>query len=170
MSECWALKGYISIMKAKDIGLLIVCIAVPLIVGSVSGLFTAKEINGWLLTLNKPSFNPPNYLFGPVWTALYTLMGISLFLIYKSPLGPERTRALWIFALQLFLNFWWSIIFFAFHSPFWAMVEIICLWMCIAWMILSFLKVKPVAAYLQIAYLLWVSFASLLSISIWRLN
>ena len=158
-------------MKKQTFLKLLISITTPIIIGGMSGFFTMNEVNGlWFTTLIKPSFNPPNYLFGPVWTLLYTLMGISLFMVWNTPKSNLRNRAITIFCLQLFLNFWWSILFFKFHLLLISVIEIIVLWALISYMIISFSKVKPVAAYIQIPYLLWVSFATVLNISIWYLN
>jgi len=156
--------------KSKNIGVLILCILIPLIIGALSGYITSSEIDSWYNTLQKPSFNPPNYLFGPVWTCLYILMGVSLFFIWKSPKTPLRTRALMVFGVQLFLNFWWSILFFSFHLLFISVIEILALLASIVYMIVLFRTIKPIAAYMNIPYLLWVSFATALTISIWVLN
>lgn len=157
-------------MKPKDIVVPILCVALPLIAGGISGALTSSAITGWYATLVKPSFNPPNYLFGPVWTALYVMMGVSLYMIYQSQQSEARSNALLVFCLQLFLNFWWSIFFFSFQRPDIALVEIGLLWLSIIWMIFSFRKIKPLAGYLQIPYLCWVSFASILNAAIWWLN
>lgn len=154
----------------KNIIAFIICLAIPMAVGGLSGYITVSEIETWFSNLNKPSFNPPNQLFGPVWTSLYALMGISLFLIWKSPKSLERKNAIIIFFVQLFFNFWWSMIFFSFHLLFLAVIDIVLLWLLIIYMIIAFKRVKPVAAYMNIPYLLWVSFATALSISIWHLN
>ncbi len=147
-----------------------VCILIPLLVGGASGYFTSGSITTWYAALNKPSFNPPNYLFGPVWTLLYALMGVSLYFIWKSPVGIARTKALSIFSLQIALNFFWSFIFFNFHELGWALVEIAILWIAILLMITSFHRINKTAAYLQIPYLMWVSFAAVLNAAIWKLN
>lgn len=149
---------------------LIICLLIPLAIGGISGYITSSEIDTWFSSLRKPSFNPPNALFGPVWTVLYLLMGISSFLIWKSPKTELRKKALVVYSVQLFLNFWWSILFFSFHLLFIPVIEILTLWSSIIYMIIVFKKIKPVAAYLNLPYLIWVSFASLLSISICLLN
>ena len=149
---------------------LFLCILVPLVIGGISGSATANSINTWYITLNKPFFNPPNYLFGPVWTLLYALMGISLFLILQTPKSDLRKKSVLIFCIQIFLNFWWSIIFFKYQLLGLALIEIGMIWMSILLMILTFRKLNKTAAYLQIPYLLWVSFATLLTASIWYLN
>jgi len=144
---------------------------VPLAIGGFSGFLTANEVNGdWFNSLVKPSFNPPNYLFGPVWSTLYLLMGVSLFMAVKEVGGELRTNAILLFCIQIFLNFWWSIFFFRFQRPDVALVEIIVMWFSILAMIFALHKVKPLAAYLQIPYLLWVSFATALNASFWWLN
>jgi len=147
-----------------------VSLLLPIGLGSIAGIFTTKEIVGWYASLDKPSFNPPSYLFGPVWTALFILMGVSMFLIWNRPKTELRQKALTIFGIQLFFNFWWSILFFSFHTAFLAVVDILIMWFLIIYMISIFKKIKPVAAYLQIPYFLWVTFATVLNICIWYLN
>ncbi len=149
---------------------LIGCIGLTLAVGGISGAFTVDGVKGWYRTLNKPFFNPPDYLFGPVWTALYALMGVSLFLILGLPATQQRKRAVAVFFIQLLLNFFWSIIFFSLHAPGWALVEIAALWGCILYMIISFSRMRRLAGALQWPYLAWVSFASLLNAGIYFLN
>ena len=158
-------------MKLRSVFQFILCVTFPLAIGGLSGYLTANEINDdWFVNLIKPPFNPPNYLFGPVWTTLYLMMGVSLFMIMKSSKIGFRTDAILAFGMQLFLNFWWSIFFFRFQRPDVALVEIVMLWFSILFMLFSFYKVKPLAAYLQIPYLLWVSFAFMLNASFWWLN
>ena len=146
------------------------CILIPLLIGAISGIATASSVNNWFVTLHKPSFNPPNYLFGPVWTCLYILMGISIFLILQTPKTKLRKKAVAIFCVQLFLNFCWSFLFFKFQLLGVALIEIILIWISILTMIYTFQKINKTAAYLQVPYLLWVSFASILNASIWWLN
>jgi len=154
----------------KNVFKFIIAVAIPEVVGGISGFLTFESIKNWYSTLHKPVFNPPNYIFGPVWTILYFLMGISLYIIWQQPTGEKRTRAIWFFSLQLFLNFCWSIIFFTLQRPDFSMIEIVLLWLAIVTMIVTMRQVKPLAGYLQIPYLLWVSFASALNFSIWLLN
>jgi len=150
---------------------LIISLAIPLVVGSVSGYLVRDEMNvEWFSILAKPSFNPPSYLFGPVWTVLYILMGVSMFLIWNTPKTELRQKALAVFGIQLFFNFWWSILFFSFHTIFLSVIDILIMWFLIIYMITLFKKIKPFAAYLQIPYLFWVTFATVLNISIWYLN
>lgn len=139
-------------------------------IGSISGIATAAGIKSWYLTLNKPFFNPPNYLFGPVWTLLYLLMGISIYLILQTPKTDMRKKAIIIFCVQLGLNFIWSFLFFKFQRVGIAFIEILLIWASILTMILTFYKLNKTAALLQIPYLLWVSFASILNGAIWWLN
>ena len=154
----------------KFITTLFICLVLPIIIGGISSYATASGIHDWYITIRKPSFNPPNYLFGPVWTFLYVLMGVSLFLIWSSSPGKKRSNALVIFAVQLTLNFLWSFLFFKFNLIGVALAEILMIWISILMMIIFFSRVDKFAAYLQIPYLLWVSFASTLNGAIWFLN
>lgn len=154
----------------KVLGTLFICLLIPLAIGGISGFATATSITDWYVTLNKPTFNPPNYLFAPVWTLLYLLMGVSLFIIWRSSIGQNRTNALLIFAIQLTLNFLWSFLFFRFNLLAFALIEIVMLWISILLMIIIFKRISKLAAFLQIPYLLWVSFATILNSAIWVLN
>ena len=149
---------------------LCLCIIIPLLIGAVSGFATASSINTWYVTLHKPFFNPPNYLFGPVWTTLYMLMGISFYMILQSRNSKYKKGAIYLFCIQLFLNFCWSFIFFKFQYLGLALIEIIMMWISILAMIIWFAKLNKTAAYLQIPYLCWVSFAAVLNASLWYLN
>lgn len=150
---------------------LFISILIPLLVGTSAGLFTSKGVNGWYLQANKPSFNPPNWIFAPVWTVLYILMGVALYLVWKSEtLKAVKRNAMIFFALQLTLNFCWSFIFFYAQQTGWALVEIIALWLMIAFTIFYFRKISVTAAWLLVPYLAWVSFATLLNFYIWKLN
>lgn len=157
-------------MNIRNIIALAICIAIPLITGGIASLVTSSNIESWHAYLEKPVFNPPNWLFGPVWTTLYILMGISLFIIWKKPDSAQRKSALRLFFVQLLLNFAWSFIFFYFHQTGFAFLEIIVLWIAILLMIFSFHRLNRWAAYLQFPYLGWVTFASVLNGSIWYLN
>lgn len=129
----------------------ILCLAIPLVIGTISGMATSKT-DGWYDSLVRPSFNPPGYLFGIVWPVLYILMGISLYLIWKSQPGNLRNIALWVFAIQMILNFLWSFIFFRFHQIGWAFAEIVFVWISIAVMIIVVFKINRTAGLLQIPY------------------
>jgi len=146
-----------------------VSILLPLIIGGISGYYTASNIQSWYVTLIKPSFNPPNYLFGPVWTSLYIIMGISFYMIWSST-KSNKNKLIGIYLFQLVLNFLWSFIFFKYHAIGIAAIEINFLWLSILTMIMMFYKNNKWAAFINIPYLLWVSFASVLNISIYLLN
>jgi len=148
----------------------IIAIMLPLVVGGISGFFTAGAVNDWYLTLNKPSFNPPSWVFGPVWTLLYLLMGWSLYRIWSLPASAQRNKAISVFFIQLTLNFFWSLIFFRWQAMGVALIEISALWITILWMIQLFRKLSPSAAIINIPYLLWVSFATALNAAYWSLN
>jgi translocator protein len=151
-----------------DILKLIICILICQIIGFLGSLFNIRAIPDWYSRQKKPSFNPPNWIFGPVWTLLYLLMGISLYLIVISE--GQTTIPIIIFSMQLFLNLIWTAIFFGMKKPLLAFIEIILLWVSILINILIFYPISMVASYLLIPYLLWVSFASILNFSIWWLN
>lgn len=157
-------------MKKSDIVKLVVSILIPLALGAIAGRFTAQAVPEWYVSLDKPSFNPPNWIFGPVWTLLYILLGISLYIIWKQTPGKERNNALRIFSLQMFLNFIWSFVFFYFNQIGLALIVIIGLWFSIAFMLKRFYKIKPLAAYLNLPYLLWVTFASVLNAGYYIIN
>jgi len=150
---------------------LIIAIIIPVAVGAVSGFFTNSEIPGWYQTINKPTWNPPSWLFGPVWTTLYILMGIALFLVWKSDASQSvKKTAIILFAAQLVLNFFWSFIFFNQHQIGWAVVEIITMWVFILLTIFAFAPISKIAAWLLVPYISWVSFATILNYTIWKLN
>lgn len=157
-------------MSSKNIIKFCISLILPLSVGAVAGIFTAQAIPNWYASLNRPSFNPPNEIFGPVWTALYTLMGISLFIVWKNPADKKRKMAMILFFIQLSLNFGWSFLFFYFKELGLALIEIIFMWVALLFMIISFYKVKPLAAYTNIPYILWVSFATVLNAAYYILN
>lgn len=154
----------------KKIFIGLACVLLPLFVGALGGIVTSREINTWYVYLSKPFFNPPNYLFGPVWTFLYISMGISLYLIITNQKSRNKRRAYILYFSQLLLNFLWSFLFFSLHQVDLALVEIILMWLCIAWMIRAFYSINKTAAILNIPYLLWVSFATVLNASICFLN
>ena len=150
---------------------LIISIALPLLVGGIAGFFTNTGVDGWYAVANKPSFNPTTWIFAPVWTSLYILMGIALYLVWKDDTGkPAKQTALLLFGVQLLLNFAWSFIFFYAAAPGWALVEIIIMWVAILLTILWFGKISSLAAWLLVPYICWVSFATVLNFYIWKLN
>jgi len=150
---------------------LIAWVIICLAAGFIGSIFTMPAIPTWYAGINKPPFNPPNWIFGPVWTTLFILMGISAWLIWEKRFSNKEVRsAIMIFSAQLVLNMLWSIIFFGFKSPLLAFADIIVLWLLILAAILSFYRISRPAAWLLIPYILWVSFASVLNLSIWLLN
>jgi len=148
---------------------LIVSIIAVLAVGFLSSFFTSNSINSWYSTIEKPSFNPPNWIFGPVWTLLYIMIGVSLFIIWNSK-AKDKKLVYSIFAVQLGLNFLWSILFFGNQNILGAFIDIILLWIAIILNIFFAYKISKPAAYLLVPYLLWVSFASVLNFAILILN
>src|SRR3989344_102107 len=153
----------------KNIKLFILSLVLCLGAGAIGALFTTPAINTWYATLNKPIFNPPNFIFATVWTTLYILMGMSFYLVLVSE-TKDKALAVKLFFFQLFLNILWSFLFFGFHSPLLAMFEIIILWVSILLTIIHFYKISKNASYLLIPYLIWVSFAAVLNLSIVLLN
>jgi tryptophan-rich sensory protein len=149
---------------------LIVFLAICLGAGGLGAIATTPEIDSWYQTLAKPSWNPPNWLFGPVWTTLYLMMAISGWLVWK-PAGTLAARLpLVLFTVQLLLNIAWSWIFFGCHAPGWAFMEIVILWTAIVATIVAFFQRSKWAAALLVPYLMWVSFAMVLNFAIWQLN
>lgn len=139
--------------------------------GIVGSLFTTPAIPTWYQTLNKPPFTPPDWIFGPVWITLYLLMGISLFLVWRRTGKDPRVRgSMILFFVQLGLNAFWSIAFFGLRSPLFGLVIIFLLWIAILLTIQKFFKISRSGALLLLPYLLWVSFAVLLNVSLWVLN
>jgi len=148
-----------------------VSIVVCQLAGFVDSLFTTPSIPTWYATINKPSFTPPNSIFGPVWTSLFLLMGVSAYLIWRKGITVENVKiALYIFIAQLVLNVLWSILFFGLHSPFYAFIEIIILWLVILATFVSFIKISKPAGILLLPYLIWVAFAAILNYNLWKLN
>ena len=156
---------------SKSVKIAIV-VAVCLAVGYGSGLATQSSITTWFPTLNKPFFNPPNWLFAPVWIILYLMMGVSAGLIWsKMETVPILVKkALWVFTIQLILNALWSFLFFGMCNPFLALIEILLLWLMIVETIKVFKSIDSLASKLLIPYFLWVSFAMILNAGIWWLN
>ncbi len=155
-------KGYIK---------LLIAVFTCELIGIISTPFTIAAIPTWYATLSKPVFSPPNWIFGPVWTVLYALMGISLYLVWmKSTKNKRVKQALALFAFQLLLNFLWSFLFFGLQNQLLGFIDIILLWIIIALTIRAFYSLSKPAAYLLFPYIIWVSFAFLLNLSIVFLN
>lgn len=157
-----------------NIKLFISSVFLAFLPGWIGSYFTYSKIPTWYALLQKPDFSPPNYVFGPVWTTLYILIGISLYLVWSKKVGSKNVKlksiGLKIFAVQLVLNGLWSIVFFGIEQVLFAFLVIAALWVSIIFSIIYFYKISKISAYLLIPYLLWVSFASVLNFSIYLLN
>ena len=150
---------------------LIVSVVLCLGAGFIGSFFTGPAIDDWYVNLTKPSFTPPNQLFAPVWTTLFILMAISVFIVWRKGWDQKYIRSgLFLFMLQLILNVLWSVLFFGLKMPLYAFVDIIVLWVAILLTMMRFKQVSITAAALLVPYILWVSFAALLNYSIWTLN
>jgi len=155
----------------------IISIVIAQAAGIIGSIFTVSSVNGWYTTLVKPVLNPPSWLFGPVWTILYTLMGIASYLVWSSyakatdgQVKEQIKLALIIYGVQLGLNALWSILFFGLKQPGFAFAEIIVLLIFIIMTTILFWRISPLAGALMIPYIAWVSFASYLNFTIWQLN
>ncbi len=151
---------------------ILLCVITCIGVGYLSGMATQSSVTTWFPTLTKPSFNPPSWVFAPVWSLLYMMMGIAAGLVWNR-IDYEKgavKKALVFFVIQLALNALWSILFFGIRNPFLAFIEIILLWLMIYETYVQFGKIDKIAGYLFIPYILWVSFAAVLNGSIWWLN
>jgi len=158
-------------MKIRDIWKLVVGIIACLAAGAIGSIFTRGAIPNWYATLEKPAFNPPNWVFMPVWTLLYIMMGIAAFLVWRKGLENRQVRiALIVFLVQLVLNALWSVAFFGLESPLYGLIVITVLWLAILFTTLQFYSISRVAGVLMLPYLLWVTFAAVLNESIWLLN
>jgi len=150
---------------------LVLSIGVCFLAAGIGSRFTTSAIDTWYTTLQKPFFNPPNWIFGPVWTLLYLIMGISLYIVWIAKVEKKaKLQGITFFFIQLALNVLWSILFFGLKSPTAALIGIIFLWLAIFLTIRSFLQISKKAGWLLIPYLVWVSFATILNLSIVILN
>lgn len=158
-------------MKFNNLFKLALAIIVSELAGIIGSIFTAPSIPTWYVGIVKPSLNPPAWIFAPVWTTLFALMGIAAFLIWKKGLRRKEVKiALSIFVGQLALNTLWSIIFFGLHNPGAALIEIVFLWLAILVTIITFRRISKAAAWILLPYIIWVSFAAYLNLMIWMLN
>jgi benzodiazapine receptor len=157
--------------RTQDILLLIVCIAVPFVIGGIGGWVTTGSLANWYADLAKPSWNPPNAVFGPVWSVLYLLMGIAVWRVVRMGWSTEGVQpaVIW-FAVQLALNLGWSVTFFGLRALGPALFEILVLLAAILVTTRRFYVVDPVAGWLMVPYILWSGFAALLNGTVWRLN
>lgn len=154
----------------RRIAIYIGSVVIGLLAGAIGAIATTPNIPTWYATLEKPLLNPPNWIFGPVWTILYIMIGIALAIIISAPKRFSKYKAYWWFAAQLTLNTSWSIAFFGFQSPLLGTIVIALLLISILLTAYSFYRIKPLAAYLLVPYILWVSFASYLTVGIALLN
>jgi tryptophan-rich sensory protein len=148
---------------------LAISILIPFVASAIGSLFTASSVSTWYVGLQKPVFNPPSWVFGPVWTLLYLLMGIALYLVWAER-AKNKKPAFVLFGIQISLNALWSVLFFGLQNPLLAFVEIIFLWVSIVATTALFYRISKPAAYLMIPYILWVSFAAVLNFAIFYLN
>jgi len=155
----------------KKVLYIVIAVTICLLIGFLAGYATQSSVDTWYTTLNKPNFNPPNWIFAPVWSILYVLMGIAAGLVWAKGFYHIWVKtALYYFGFQLLFNALWSIVFFGFQEPFWALMVILVLLILILLTIKWFKIVSRPAAYLLLPYLLWVSFAMILNYKIWELN
>jgi len=155
----------------KKLTYIAIAVSVSLVIGFLSGFATQSSVNGWFVSLNKPSFTPPNWVFAPVWSLLYIMMGVAAGLVWSKGFHHLWVKtALYHFGFQLLLNASWSIVFFSFKEPFWALVVIITLLILLVLTIRWFRIVSKTAAWLLVPYFLWVCFATVLNYKIWELN
>ena len=156
----------------NKISKILVVVVTCLVVGYFSGMVTRSAITTWYPTLVKPSFNPPNWIFAPVWTILYIMMGVAGGMVWNriEQDAENVKKAFMFFIIQLALNAIWSLLFFYLHNPFLALIEIVLLWLMIFETYTQFKKIDKVAGMLLVPYLVWVSFAMVLNGSIWWLN
>ena len=158
-------------MTARKLIKLVFAIILCEAAGLLGGLFTASSVKTWYVTLDKPFFNPPSWLFGPVWTLLYLMMGVSLYLVWEADARARAKRAAAsLFSVQLLLNALWSFIFFGLRMPLAAFIELCLLWIFILLTMVAFKPLSRTAAWLLFPYLVWVSFAGVLNLSIHLLN
>jgi len=156
--------------KTHPIVSFLICQTVCFLVAFVGSQATMIGLPAWYPALNKPAFNPPGWVFAPVWTILYFLMGLALWQIWRSEPSRSRAWAILLFAVQLVLNALWSWLFFAWHQLAWSFYEIVALDLAILATIVAFAKVRASAAWLLAPYLAWCTFASVLTFTIWRMN
>ncbi|MBI5554219.1 MAG: tryptophan-rich sensory protein [Candidatus Diapherotrites archaeon] len=157
-------------MNARKGMELIIAILICQLAGVIGSVFTFPAITEWYSELIKPTFTPPSWVFGPAWITLYTLMGIALFVVWQERTNKRIQKGILLFGIQLALNTGWSVLFFGLRQPFYAFIEIILLWLVLAFTLREFLKINKTAAYLLLPYLAWVSLAMALNYSVWVLN
>jgi tryptophan-rich sensory protein len=152
------------------IWMLLLFIAVCFVVAGAGSVFTSSSVSTWYPALRKPAWNPPAWIFGPVWTVLYLMMATAAWLVWRKRGFGGGAGALWLFALQLMLNALWSPLFFGLRNPLAGLVDIVPLWAAILATMVSFWRISPLAGALLVPYWLWVSFATALNFTIWSMN
>jgi len=158
-------------LSVREIPKLIVSILIVFFAGAVGTVFTLKEITTWYVTLPKPAWTPPNWVFGPVWSFLYVLMGIALFLVWREGLDRRDVQiAITVFAVQLVINVVWSLVFFGTHNIAGGLIMVIILWISILINIIVFYRISKPAGLILVPYIIWVSIASYLNYSVFILN
>ena len=157
--------------RIREVPMLIGSILIPLLIGYLGAIVTIPQITTWYSTLSKPWWSPPNWLFGPVWTTLYLLMGVALFLVWREGWHRRDVRfAILIFGVQLVISLLWSVVFFSFHALFGSFIIVMLLWLAILANIIAFLIISKWAGFLLVPYIVWVSIASYLNYSVYILN
>lgn len=154
----------------RQVTVLLVLLAASAVVAWVGANWTASSVGTWYTALEKPSWTPPNFLFGPVWAVLYAAMAVAAWLVWRRGGWWENALALGLYALQLLLNLFWSGLFFGQRSPFWGLVDISFLWLAILATLVLFFRRSRLAGWLMVPYLLWVTYAAALNFAIWQLN
>jgi translocator protein len=149
---------------------LVVSLALAFLAAALGGWMTSTSLSTWYPGLTKPSWNPPDWVFGPVWTLLYTMMAVAAWLVWREGRGRDTTRALTFYGVQLFLNTLWSGLFFALQSPGAAVIEVVVFWLSILATVVACWRVMRWAGLLLVPYLAWVSFAAALNFAVWQLN
>jgi len=155
----------------RELARLAASVAIPLAAGAIGSVATARSVTTWYPTLQKASFNPPGWVFAPVWTTLYVMMGIALFLVWRRGLAlPLVKTGIVLFAVQMALNTLWSIAFFGMRSPAAGLVVIVLLWVALVLTMITFFRISRAPGLLLVPYFLWVSFATVLNGTLWWLN
>ncbi len=157
-------------MRIELIWKIVFWVVLCLLVGQVAGYLTLDAVKTWYPGIVKPSFNPPNWVFAPVWIALYIVMGVAAGLVWSAPKSSLRGQAMAVFTVHLLINAAWSLAFFYMHSPLYGLLVIAPLWVLIVYLMALFGRIRPLAAWLLLPYLLWVSFAAVLNTAIFVLN
>ncbi len=158
-------------LEPGEVKNLAAAIAIPQVSGGLGAVAVAANVRTWYQAIKKPSWNPPSWLFGPVWTVLYLMMGIASWLVWRERArDPEAQEALKLYGIQLGLNAIWTPLFFGFHQIGLAAAEIAVLWVAILATIARFYRIRPAAGLLLVPYHLWTTFAAILNATIWRLN